>query len=403
MTLFTPWAFLLLALGALMPYATAEPQSNKSDAVDIRTDFSGGNALVKDIKGDTVYIAPDLRGDREWFYWYFEVRANRPGRVTFSFPPTVAGFKDGAIGFQGPAVSDDLGKTWKWMGIDNGRGNSFFYDFIRDGETLRFSSTIPYLQAELDTFLQKNVGNSALTKSVLTRSREGRHVELLKIGNEAPGVQPVLVTGRHHANESIASYVLEGFLQEAISDSPSGVALRKKYVVYAIPFVDKDGVENGDQGKNRQPHDHNRDYGEKSIYPEIIAIRKLDAEKDFRFTFDIHCPTLVINIHQRMYFTGIESPPEHNLANLTEFAKEIKQRLPKGAPWGPVVLPKPPTERKPMNSHYFGFRKDMVMVATLEVPFAPPKTVMHPDALREYGKAILDAWVNTTFLESDTE
>ena len=39
------------------------------------------------------------------------------------------------------------------------------------------------------------------------------------------------------------------------------------YLVYVIPFVDIDGVENGDQGK-QAPHDHNRDYINSPIYPE---------------------------------------------------------------------------------------------------------------------------------------
>ena len=42
-----------------------------------------------------------------------------------------------------------------------------------------------------------------------------------------------------------------------------------------VPFVDKDGVEEGDQGKNRAPRDHNRDYAGASMYPETGALREL--------------------------------------------------------------------------------------------------------------------------------
>jgi murein tripeptide amidase MpaA len=40
---------------------------------------------------------------------------------------------------------------------------------------------------------------------------------------------------------------------------------------FIVPPVDKDGVEDGDQGKNRKPYDHNRDYLQR-IHREIQAI-----------------------------------------------------------------------------------------------------------------------------------
>src|SRR5690606_15909380 len=112
---------------------------------------------------------------------------------------------------------------------------------------------------------------------------------------------------------------------------------RDRFVLYAIPFVDKDGVEAGDQGKNRAPHDHNRDYGEDSIYRSIQAIKLLGAEKKINALLDLHCPTLVMDIHQRFYFAGPSDAPRDNEAVVKRFAEAIKANLPKGAPHGPVV------------------------------------------------------------------
>ena len=44
-----------------------------------------------------------------------------------------------------------------------------------------------------------------------------------------------------------------------------------------VPFVDYDGVVDGDQGKYRLPRDHECDYGRDvpPIYPETAAIRAL--------------------------------------------------------------------------------------------------------------------------------
>jgi hypothetical protein len=357
-------------------------------AVTINADFPGGNVAVLHNEGGTAHVAPDLRGDNPWFYWYFEAKASKVGRVNFVFPETVAGFKNGAIGFQGPAISTDLGKTWKWMGTDRVDGSSFFYDFAKADQRVRFAVTIPYLQAEWDEFLSRNANSPHFEAGVLTKSRHGRNVELLQIGKATQDVKFVLVTGRHHAAETMASYILEGFLEEAMSDSPSGEAFRKRYVLYAVPFVDKDGVEEGDQGKNRRPHDHNRDYGEKSIYPEVQAIKELDKEVDFQFALDFHCPTLIMNDHQV-------------IENVSEFARQIKVSLPKDAPYGPLNWLRDDPDLPPMNSRYFGFKVGAIMSATIEFPFAPPNKATDPESCRKYGQVMLRAWINTHFRAAD--
>ena len=382
---------------ALVPVATVSAKTGKNGAVTVRADFPGSNVAVMQNEGDSVHVAPDLRGDRPWFYWYFEAKASKPGRVHFIFPEKVAGFKNGAIGLQGPAISTDLGKTWKWMGTKNVEGSAFFFDFSKTNQRVRFAVTIPYVQTNLDGFLKKNASNPHLTKSVLTKSRHGRNVELLQIGKPGPKVKALLVTGRHHAAETIASYVLEGFLQESMSDSPAGKEFRKRHVLYAVPFVDKDGVEEGDQGKNRKPHDHNRDYGDKSIYPEVQAIKDLDRAKHFRFALDFHCPTLVMKDHQVMYFAGTRNHPKYNFENVSKFAGRIKKGLPKNAPYGPLVWLRAETKPSPKNSRYFGFRDGVIMAATLEIPFAPPGKATDPSSCRKYGQVMLQAWVNTHF------
>lgn len=368
--------------------------------VVIRADFPGGNVAVLGGEGDSVRVAPDLRGERPWFYWCFEAKAAKPGRVTFGFPDKVAGFKNGAIGLQGPAISTDLGKTWSWMGTDNVAGSSFFYDFTHANQQVRFAVTIPYVQSNLTKFLKENESKQHLKTSVLTKSRHGRDVKLLRISEPGPNKEPVLVTGRHHACETIASYVLEGFLQKAMSDSPIGERFRKRYVLYAVPFVDKDGVEEGDQGKNRKPHDHNRDYGDQSVFPEVQAIKDLDQAVDFRFALDFHCPTLVMEDHQVIYFSGAKAHPKFNDENVSAFADRIKNGLPDNAPYGPLVWLKEETQPSPKNSRYFGFKEGAVMAATIEIPFAPPGKATDPASCRKYGRVMLEAWVDTEFQQA---
>ncbi len=71
----------------------------------------------------------------------------------------------------------------------------------------------------------------------------------------------------------MASWSLEGLMDEVLADTTDGRWLREHVEFLVVPFMDKDGVEDGDQGKNRRPHDHNRDYLGESIYPEVAAWR----------------------------------------------------------------------------------------------------------------------------------
>lgn len=388
-----------LSLIGPMRLASARAEAGPAAAqVTIRSDFAGGNVAVTSHEPGTVHLAPDLRGDNPWFYWYFEATAVEPGRVSFVFPEKVIGFKDGAIGHQGPAVSRDGGKTWDWMGTETVEGSRFHYDFTMTGQSVRFAVTIPYVQSNLEQFLTRNRENAHLKRSELTKSAQDRPVDLLQIGDDRPDVRRVLVTARHHAAETIASYVLEGFLQEAMSESEFGQSFRERYVLYAVPLVDRDGVEAGDQGKNRKPHDHNRDYGEFSLYPEVRAIKALDKEKPFQFALDFHCPTLVMGDHQVMYFVGAKHVPPYNEENVTAFARLIKAGLPEGAPVGPLVWLRDEDQPSPKNSRYFAFRDGVVMSATLEIPFAPPRRTMDVASCRRYGAVMLQAFVETRFL-----
>lgn len=379
--------------------------------LSIRTDFPGGNVLVVKNEGATVELAPDLRGGRPWFYWHFEAAASQPGLVKF-----VIGGVPQTVGVRGPAVSVDAGENWRWLGVEQveyasppGSGgpnkrDAFTYDFTADRLTVRFAVAIPYLQRNLDDFLRKHAGNGHLDKTMLTRSTQGRSVELLRIGEPGGEKQSVLMTARHHACESMASYALEGFIAEAMSDSPAGKEFRQRYVLFAVPIMDKDGVELGDQGKNRNPHDHNRDYGEGSIYPEVQAVQELGRAQQVRLALDWHCPALRGEVHEVFYFDGLSLP--HVTANVNELIAWMKEEIPLvvGAPHNFMKKPaaEQPTRGMPF-SFYWAYQPGNLVAATLEVPYTQPGYPLDPALAREYGASVLRAWVRTKFVANADE
>ena len=90
----------------------------------------------------------------------------------------------------------------------------------------------------------------------MPNSEKGREQQAYLFGN-LNAKKTILLTARHHACESVANYVLEGLLDGLLREKYS---VTEDCKVLVVPFMDIDGVEDGDQGKSRFPHDHNRDY-----------------------------------------------------------------------------------------------------------------------------------------------
>jgi Zinc carboxypeptidase len=258
-------------------------------AIRVDANIPGGNIVLDSIEGGTIRVHQDLRDtEGEWFYWAFRVRGAEGRTLNIEFT------QGNVIGVRGPAVSADHGRHWQWLGAEAMEGTRFRYHVPYNVAEVRFSVTIPYFESDLRAFLRRHRGYPALESGVLARSKKGRAIEQLRLGclNGEPQSR-VLLTARHHACESLASYSLEGILESILSLTEDGRWFRENVEFLVVPFMDKDGVEDGDQGKNRLPHDHNRDYMGESIYPSVRALRGFVPRWSggrLKIALDMHCP-----------------------------------------------------------------------------------------------------------------
>ena len=265
--------------------------------------FPGGNIIVDAVAGDRISIRQDLRDTAgHWFYWCFRVRGAGGRTLEFLFP------EGNVIGVLGPAASFDAGATWTWLGSAGENAVSFRCQVPPGCAEARFSFGMPYTEANLRAFLARHAGNRHIEAKTLVTSRKGRTVELLRLGRlDGRCRHRVLLTARHHCCEMIASYALEGLIETVLGDSRDGQWLRENAALLFVPFMDKDGVEDGDQGKLRRPHDHNRDYAGASIYPEVAALRELAprwSDGKLIFYLDMHCPWIRGEYNEFIYLVG---------------------------------------------------------------------------------------------------
>lgn len=115
---------------------------------------------------------------------------------------------------------------------------------------------------------------------------EGRPLPRVRLGGS--GEAGVYLMARQHAGETPGSWVLDGLIRALAKDGLGGIDW------WVVPFVDLDGVENGDYGKDAHPWDFNRAWEQMPMRPEVLSIqadlRRFAARHPKRLVIDLHAP-----------------------------------------------------------------------------------------------------------------
>lgn len=397
---FTRYFLLLTTLLAPLQSGTAE--------IHVDAAHPGGNIAVSAINGTDIEVKQQWHdAARWWFYWNMRVQGAAGQNLTFNF------LDGNVIGTRGPACSLDLGKSWTWLGTAHvkmaDKNVQFTYQVPDGTDSVLLAFAPPYLASDLERFLQSVGTTPQLRVEELCRSEEDRTVERIHVGRlDGPPKYRLFITARHHACESMASYVLEGILAAALADTEDGAWFRKNVDIVAIPFVDKDGVENGEQGKNRIPRDHGRDYAGDSMYNSTGALRDFVPEwSDGRLdiAMDLHCPHIRGDYNEFIYQVGQEDPViwkeqqafAEILAAIAEppLPYQARNDLPYGQAWN---TGKNYTQGMPMArwaSQLPGIR----LATTFEIPYANVGDVtITTDRARAFGATLTTAM--RSYLES---
>ena len=289
---------------------TVREAETSDGRLTIRSTQPGGNGRVLEIDDDAeplvVSLEPETRDStRRWFYWYVDVEARFATDLEFRFP------HDEVVGPRGPAVrsampcgrptADGAWEEWRWLGADARLDAQGFRYGVEADERVQFALSFPYQRADFDAFAFGLESDPRVERETLTTTPVGRDVPVLRLGPTDDGrtgepTGHLVFAARHHACESIGSYVLEGVVRGLLEDEAASVLVTHRVHVY--PFGDLDGVERGDPGKHRAPHDHNRDYVDANaiadlepLYPTTAAVAEdLRSLGILDLAVDLHCP-----------------------------------------------------------------------------------------------------------------
>lgn len=230
-------------------------------------------------------------------------------------------------------------------------------------------------------------------RSSVGRSEGGRDLPLVRLPAAGVAHRRLVLTARHHACEATASLVLEGILQEVVEARRSCDAWARGTEVIACPMVDVDGVERGDQGKSRQPHDHNRDYARSSRYAAVRKIRSMGLFDELpTVALDLHTPGLLGPLEERPFI--VASGDRGDAEAISTFAAAVGDGS--TAPPAVMVFDEPWNSASSTGHRCFAAwarsHPTVVLAGSVEYPNATVRgRPLSPGTARDFGRRIVAA------------
>lgn len=276
----------------------------------VSTDFEGGSAKVEVIDQTTRVIRFMPGGDpqRGWAcWWYLRVDGvAKDERVTLSLAGSDRPTRNNGQNTNKPlapswamparATFSADGKTWFHTPPGKRDEARILYEITGTGGPLWVAWGPPFTPRDTDALLAEAEKKLPAAKAFeLARTRGGRPVRGLRVSEAtAPKPPGIWVHARQHAWESGSCWVARGFTEWLVSDDADAQWLRSHAEIFIVPIMDVDNAATGNGGKEAAPRDHNRDWDDQPVYPEVAAaqqrLRTLAKEDRLAVFLDLHNP-----------------------------------------------------------------------------------------------------------------
>ncbi len=363
----------------------------------VSSQFDSGNIEVID-QSDPSAVRLRIRRDagQDHFQWfYFRVTGARGTPLTLRIENAgQASYPEGFQEYRAAVTYDrvhfgrvDTQFDGKVLTLcDTPRLDTVYYSYFAPYSLERHADLVGYAAS------QPHVEYERLGASV-----EGRDMDLLRIGQPAPGKKVCWIIARQHPGETMAEWLVEGLLHRLLDeDDPVASALLHKAVFFVVPNMNPDGSYRGHLRNNAAGMNLNRAWAQPTMErsPEVFLVRQKMEATGVDFFLDVHGDEgLPYN-----FIAGSDGIPRWNdrLAHLQgRYVDELLRLSPDfQKDFGYPVDP-PGSANLSMGAHWVGERFDCLSL-TLEQPFKdaanrPHRDGWSPKRARRLGQTQLDA------------
>lgn len=292
----------------------------------VRTDFEGGSARLLSVNHAerVIRFTPGGSPSRGWTCWWaMKLEGIEPGiALTFELVPSdlptrnkgeLTG-KPLAGGWSMPdraALSSDR-LTWYSSNPGTRSTDMVRYEVVPTSDSLWIAwgpMFTPKDTEELIADVVRQIPNSRTFELASTREHRSVLAWTSNLSEETEQRPGVWIQARQHAWESGSSWVARGFMEWLCQRNESANWLIENAEIVAVPIMDVDNVTTGNGGKEADPQDHNRDWTDRPLYPEVQAaqqfLQRWSNQGRLDFFIDLHNPAP--GDKQPFFFFG---PPE---------------------------------------------------------------------------------------------
>jgi hypothetical protein len=294
--------------------------------ISLSTDFPGAAAEnLRLEKGQVRFHAP--RGEAPIsMWWHFGLELDACETIECVWERTDEVLGAGGLGAVVPVYHDGL----RWRRVP-----TRYCQYLPEQREFQFrvpcrkahnqvAYCFPYTWEQLNRFVDDLADGGLVHVRRIGESAHGRPFRLIEFGH---GELHVWIAARHHAGEMSGSYVLEGFVREALKQP----ALLGAATFHVAPAMDVDGVAEGLYGKDRPPQDFNRDYVSKPMRPEVAALMQAaEWSGKAHLYLDLHAPAPgdgTFLVPAKEAFAGLD---HWNMA--WQFGRYLEALAPSGCP-----------------------------------------------------------------------
>lgn len=224
----------------------------------------------------------------QWFHFRLMGAAGKPVRMVFENAASAA-YPDGWKDYRCVASYDR--QNWFRIAGTRYEDGQLVVEHTPERDSLYYAYFEPYShERHLDLLARVELSAYARVRN-LGSSVDGRDIDLVTVGREAPGRVPVWIIARQHPGETMAEWFVEGLLERVLDNAdPVARKVREHAVLHIVPNMNPDGAVRGNLRTNAAGRNLNREWREPdpAASPEVFLVRAEMERSGCALFLDIH-------------------------------------------------------------------------------------------------------------------